>query len=140
MPHMQLIYASQPFGFDAATLNHILFSARHRNKQDDVTGSLICRSDLYLQLLEGPRDRVSATFERIERDGRHLDVVVLCQGDVDSRLFGRWEMRHDPVRPWMWSVDDVRAGAVRQASPESVRAIFQRLSAEPYEETILHGS
>ena len=59
---IQLIYASQPFGFDAAMLNGILSDARRCNVRDEVTGALICRADVYLQLLEGPEPAVDAAF------------------------------------------------------------------------------
>ena len=50
----QLIYSSQPFGFDEAMLAGILSGARYNNVRDGITGALICRQDIYLQLIEGP--------------------------------------------------------------------------------------
>jgi hypothetical protein len=131
MSLMQLIYTSQPFGFDESTLNGILASARRNNRRDDITGALICRGDMYLQLLEGPRETVTALFDRILKDERHVDVVSLVSGDIEERLFPQWEMRDDPARSWMWTPDQVRAGAVRNASAEEIRAVFHRLAAEP---------
>ena len=131
---MQLVYASRPFGFDATTINDILFSARRNNKRDGITGALVCRDDLYLQMLEGPRDKVTAAYARILRDDRHVDVVGLWSGDLETRLFPSWEMRHDPARSWMWSPDEVYAGAVVNASADELRALFQRIAAEPPEE------
>jgi hypothetical protein len=58
---IQLIYSSKPFGFDEAALNQILIIARRNNPRDSITGALICRLDLYLQLLEGPQAAVEAT-------------------------------------------------------------------------------
>jgi hypothetical protein len=57
---LQLVYASRPFGFDAGTLTAILFDARRCNTRDGITGALICRDDLFLQLLEGPEAAVEA--------------------------------------------------------------------------------
>ena len=56
----QLIYTSRPFGFEAETLDDILISARRHNREDGITGALICRADLFLQLLEGPDSEVRA--------------------------------------------------------------------------------
>lgn len=128
---MQLIYTSQPFGFDEATLNGILASARRNNKRDDITGALICRGDMYLQLLEGPRDKVTSAFARILQDDRHIEVVSLWSGDIEERLFPQWEMRDDAPRSWMWSPEQVRAGQVRNASMDEVKAVFHRLATEP---------
>ncbi len=68
MSLIQLIYACTPFGFDSPTLNQILSAARRNNARDQITGALICRADLYLQMLEGPRPAVTAAFDRILRD------------------------------------------------------------------------
>jgi hypothetical protein len=128
---MQLIYASRPFGFDAGTLDDILISARRHNAHNRITGALICRADLYLQMLEGGRDVVTATFARILQDDRHLEVLLIWSGDCEERLFPDWDMREDPPRSWMWSRDEVIAGALRRASAEEVRGVFERLAGEP---------
>ncbi len=129
---MQLIYASQPFGFDELMLTDILLVARRLNKRDGITGSLICREDMYLQMLEGARSEVTAAYARIIRDKRHTDVVSLWAGDAEERLFPTWEMRDDPARSWMWTRDEVSAGILREVSAEDVRSVFIRLAGEPY--------
>jgi len=129
----QLIYTSRPFGFDAGTLDDILISARMHNRRDGITGALICRADLYMQLLEGPRPVVTNTLRRIIQDDRHVDVSIIWCGDIAARLFPDWDMRDDPPRSWMWSRAEVGAGAARIATVDAVRAIFARLAAEPRE-------
>jgi hypothetical protein len=111
MAMIQLIYASQPFGFDEAALNSILTSARHYNTRDDITGALICRADVYLQLLEGPEQLVEATYGRIARDNRHLGINRLFSGPISERMFPDWAMRDDPARSWMWTRAEVEDGA-----------------------------
>ena len=59
---MQIIYASQPLGYDSATLQTILDVARKCNARDNVSGALVCRQDIYLQLLEGSLEAVNATY------------------------------------------------------------------------------
>ena len=131
MSLMQLIYASTPFGFDNPTLNKILSVARRNNARDEITGALICRADLYLQMLEGPRAAVTARFHKILADDRHLDVVLISSRDVTARLFPQWHMRDDPARSWMWTQDQIANGAISAASEEDVRAVFTRLVNEP---------
>jgi hypothetical protein len=128
---MHLVYMSRPFGFDDATLNAILHAARRLNKRDRITGALIARRDVYLQLLEGPHEAVTACYSRILRDGRHVEVACLLFGATHARLFPDWDMRNDPVRPWMWAPADVNAGAAHKASPAELRSLFARLAAEP---------
>jgi hypothetical protein len=45
----------------------------------------------FLQALEGPPAAVRDTFDRIERDQRHRDIVQLQRGDA-GRLFSNWAM------------------------------------------------
>jgi hypothetical protein len=131
MTLMRLIYASHPFGFDDLALSSILATAQRNNLRDGITGTLICREDLYMQLLEGDRPAVEAAFERIRRDDRHTDVVPLVQEMTSQRLFPNWAMRHDPAKSWMWTREQVREGCVEQATREEVLAMFVRLVAEP---------
>lgn len=130
---MQLIYVSRPFGFDAGMLDDILLAARRNNARDGLTGALICRHDVFLQMLEGPRGKVTATFGRILRDDRHVEVALLWCGDAPFRSFADWSMRDDPVRSWMWSRDEFAAGPAADLPADRAREIFARLAAEPPE-------
>lgn len=128
----QLIYASKPFGFDSGVLDDILTVSRFNNARDGITGALICRGDLYLQLIEGPEDAIAATFARIEADDdRHVNVQPLVSRPVSERIFPGWAMRDDPVRSWMWTIEEVSAGAVQAASEAEILGIFERLAREP---------
>ena len=124
----QLIYASRPFGFDAAVLSAILAHARKHNAENDLTGALICRNDLYLQLLEGPKDAVDAIYAKIEGDDRHVNVQKLAYRPITIRMFPEWAMRNDPVQSWMWSRDGVAAGEVERASDDEALSVFVRLA------------
>lgn len=130
MTMIQLVYASRPFGFDESTLSGILFTARNCNTRDDITGALICRADLYLQLLEGPQDKVEATYARIEQDDRHLEVRNLLRTPIETRMFGAWAMRSDPAQSWMWTREQVEDGAPDRATKDEVIAVFSRLLGE----------
>lgn len=131
MADLQLIYVSRPFGFDSATLAGILLDARRCNARDGITGSLVCREDLYLQLLEGPEAAVEACFARIAKDDRHLNLRLISRGRGRARLFPHWAMRDDPARSWMWSAADVAAGAADRATADEALAIFERIAREP---------
>lgn len=133
MPLLQLTYASRPFGFDGSMLTAILIDARRCNTRDGITGALIVRDDLYLQLLEGPEAAVEAAYGRIKRDDRHIEVRPLTRrviGD-DERMFGAWAMRDDPADSWVWSRDQVHDGAAERASEDEVLDIFRKLAALP---------
>ena len=133
MPLIQLTYASRPFGFDGPTLAGILLDARRCNDRDGVTGALICRDDLYLQMLEGHQEAVEATYRRIARDDRHIEVRPMSRRAIaeSGRLFARWAMRDDPAQSWVWSRADLDSGALKAATEAEVVAIFERLAIIP---------
>jgi hypothetical protein len=127
---IQLIYSSRPFGFDEAALNGILMFARRNNPREAITGALICRHDLYLQLLEGPQAAVEARYQKIARDDRHLEVVKRVSHPVTERMFPNWAMRDDPARSWLWTTQEINQGALDRAAPADFISIFSRLAAE----------
>lgn len=127
---LQIIYSSQPFGYDEATLNGVLLDARRCNSRDGVTGALVCRQDIYLQMLEGPEEAVQGAFERIKRDDRHLDVTLQVSEPVTLRMFGQWAMLHDPARSWIWSQREVSEGALERAKPADFTAVFEKLASK----------
>lgn len=127
---LQLVYASRPFGFDTAALAGILLTARRVNARDEITGALICREDLYLQLLEGPEAAVERLYGHIRRDDRHVEVTELLRRPVTARLFPGWAMRDDPAQSWLWSPDEVHEGALLRATEAEILAVFQRIAVD----------
>lgn len=125
---IQIVYVSQPFGFDEPTLAGILLDARRCNKRDDVTGALVCRHDIYLQLLEGPEDAVRAAYARICVDDRHAGVKELLNREIQSRLFASWAMLHDPAKTWIWTEEEIADAALDRAEPAEIIKVFKDLS------------
>ena len=125
-----LIYSSRPFGFDQKAKIFDWTIQTGDIGADQITGALICRSDLYLQYLEGPTDSINETFHKIQHDDRHVEIKVLKEGIHAERLFPKWAMRDDPVRSWMWSREEVDTGALDKISASDAFNIFQRHSKE----------
>lgn len=126
----QLIYMSEPFGYESAILSAILETARRNNSRRGITGALICRHDIYLQLIEGDAGAIDALFARIVEDDRHLAVRLLSRAEAPDRMFPGWSMLHDPARSWLWSPDEVGRGVVQGVTPEELRQAFARAAAE----------
>ena len=124
----QLIYCSQPFGFDEAMLAGILSRARYNNVRDGVTGALICRHDIYLQLIEGPAAAIDNLYARISVDDRHCDVRLLLSEDVEQRVFPEWSMLDDTMPSMSWSPGEISAGALDTATPDALRAVFEGIA------------
>ena len=103
-------------GIDAeAVVRSILNAARARNKADDVTGALLFTDAGFAQVLEGPREVVERTFERINADPRHAHVTVLSFTPTERRSFPDWPM-----------------GFSRQASPGSAAPLEGLLADATY--------
>lgn len=130
MALIRLVYGSRPFGFDDLALQGILGAAQRNNERDEITGALICREDLYIQLLEGARSKVECTYDRIRKDDRHMDVQLILYENADMRLFPTWSMRHDPAKSWMWSPEDVSSGIVEKVKSDEILSVFARLKNE----------
>jgi hypothetical protein len=131
MKLFQLIYSSRPFGFDHSVLNGILSQSRRCNARDQITGALICRADVYLQMLEGSAEALDSTYARIMRDDRHVEIHQHAYGPTTERLFPTWAMRDDPARTFMWTKSEIAHGAIAQATPAQVLGIFERFAATP---------
>lgn len=72
----------------------ILRSSRANNERAGVTGALFYNKVFFAQVLEGSFAEVQTTFERLQLDRRHSDLVVLQSGYVSAREFGAWSMAY----------------------------------------------
>ena len=75
-----------------AGIDEILSTSRTNNAKAGVTGALLFNSGCFAQVLEGPLEAVSETFERIQCDPRHSDVLVLEFAPARERSFSNWSM------------------------------------------------
>ena len=73
-------------------LRAILDTARRRNQLDEVSGALLFTNSGFAQVLEGQREVIERTFERINADPRHSDVTVLSFTPTEKRSFPDWAM------------------------------------------------
>lgn len=94
---IQLVYASRLVPGTAGTeLTSIVDVSRRNNARAGVTGALCFSVDYFLQCLEGERGAVNATYNRILRDPRHADAVILRYAEIPSRDFSDWSMGYVP--------------------------------------------
>ena len=94
---------SRPTHFDHMVLDNTLIISQSNNLEAGVTGNLICHSDLFLQMLEGPSSAVERLYERILADDRHADIVKLRDEKSALQLFPSWALRNDSHQSWMVS-------------------------------------
>ncbi|MEO3406837.1 BLUF domain-containing protein [Mucilaginibacter sp. CAU 1740] len=100
-PLQQIIYFSKAVKLmEDDDLVSLLRECRELNKKDGVTGMLLyIRTEIYgglqgrfIQIIEGPKEVVSDTFNRIKADRRHRNVTLLIRKKIDSRDFPDWAM------------------------------------------------
>ena len=120
-----VIYVSRPTHFDHMVLDNILKTSRSNNLEVGVTGNLVCHSDLFLQMLEGPSEAVGRLYEKILADNRHADIVKLRDEKSELKLFPSWSMRNDSHQSWMLS----RTKIANMSSEDSLK-LFERLAKE----------
>jgi hypothetical protein len=122
----QLVYSSEAHKqMSAAELESILVRARTRNVERDVTGILVHAEGVFLQVLEGEREVVTALAERIAADPRHHDMKVFHQSDIPERTFPSWRMAF--VSP---SAAEL-ATWVGLEGTTTVEAVLEALNREP---------
>ncbi len=73
-------------------LNALLHTSQKNNARDGLTGFLQIEQKIVLQYLEGSPEGLLATIQRIRKDKRHSDFVILASGDVQDRYFDGWQM------------------------------------------------
>lgn len=89
---MYISSASRPL--DAEEIESIGEISVRNNTRDGLTGILLTAQEFFFQILEGESDQVNRTFERIRKDPRHQDVLILkTESEIKERLFGQWSMK-----------------------------------------------
>ena len=92
---VRLMYASRAGeSVNADALTAILKRSKEHNPKVGVTGVLcFCtNAHIFLQVLEGGRNAVSALYNEISQDPRHHDVALLSYEEMASGASrtGRW--------------------------------------------------
>jgi hypothetical protein len=83
----------------AAAVDDILAVSQRNNSACNITGALMFNAGCFGQVLEGERDALEATFERIQRDERHSEVSLLAFEPIAARSFSHWSMGFVGARP-----------------------------------------
>ena len=124
---LQVVYISTP-RTDARDLIDIIAVSQRNNLRDGITGLLLSNGTRFLQVLEGPADRVEAALARIAADPRHRSIVTLSRREIEHREFGAWSMT-TPASAEAEKAFIARVSAlVAHASP-TVRATFEGMAA-----------
>lgn len=78
-------------------INDILDIARDFNSSKNITGMLLYRSGVFLQLLEGDEQEVKALYGKIALDSRHEGIKVVVNQQNNERVFEHWSMAYRKI-------------------------------------------
>lgn len=139
----QLVYlsfASPVFNNDEDKgVQEILDVANENNASTGISGMLLYKGGVFIQLLEGNKNVVLNLYGRIASDLRHEGLKVLVKQEADDRLFGDWTMASKKIEklnvdsmseilPWQ---DLLQMTLNRQQIPqEKIMEIFKKFRWE----------
>ncbi|MBV1776489.1 BLUF domain-containing protein [Burkholderiaceae bacterium DAT-1] len=90
---VRLIYASRSVTPVTQSLSdEILQAARRYNPEHGITGILCFNDSIFVQALEGSREKVNELYVRIARDERHRDLILLEYSEITERKYPSWSM------------------------------------------------
>jgi len=90
---VRLLYVSRAADtLTPAMIDNIVNQSRKNNPDAGITGLLCHSGNVFMQVLEGGRTAVNATYARILRDARHSDVQLLLYEEITERRFAGWTM------------------------------------------------
>lgn len=91
----RIIYTSSArHNLKPAHITDILAASRDNNRAHQVTGLLVYHEGVFLQVLEGPTDKVEQVYAKIARDWRHTNCRVLFDEPIVERAFAEWIMAY----------------------------------------------
>jgi hypothetical protein len=90
----QILYRSYKSDyFNESEVENILTVSRKNNALLDITGILVYRDGVFIQLLEGDKKSISELYtSKITKDRRHKDCRILLDLDDQTRIFPHWSM------------------------------------------------
>jgi hypothetical protein len=75
-------------------IDKILNKANNFNKNNNISGMLIYKGGLFIQLLEGEKSCLELLMSRIKEDSRHDKLRIIYEETTQERLFSNWTMAY----------------------------------------------
>ena len=89
----RLIYKSRsirPVSWEL--IDSIIATSQSGNSEIDVSGVLLATRSHFLQVLEGPFEKVNELYYTIVRDPRHIQLQLISFTCIENRVFDNWTM------------------------------------------------
>lgn len=100
-------------------IDNILEVARKHNGDHNISGMLLYKGGIFLQILEGEREELEKLYGRIALDLRHEGLKLLVKQEVKDRIFNDWTMAYkkidepdlnliNTILPWKSIIEDTQ--------------------------------
>ena len=89
-------FSSKPL--NESELKALLKVIRKKNKAHGITGLLLYNNSTFIQVIEGLEDTLHQVFEKIKKDNRHTNVVILLEEPIQERTFPDWYMGFQQIK------------------------------------------
>ena len=92
-PTFEISYVSETENkISELEIQKIFSAAKKNNKSLGITGCLMHSNQKFYQILEGPKKEVLQLIEKIKKDSRNKNLVILYSGVKSGRTFSDWNM------------------------------------------------
>lgn len=83
--------------FKPEDMEQILKACSTNNPGLNVTGMLLYKDGIFLQMIEGRESDVRFLYEKIAKDERHEGLTVFHEGETELRSFPNWSMAYQDL-------------------------------------------
>jgi hypothetical protein len=89
----RIIYLSSGIKiFSDEEINDLLKVSRNNNEKNGITGLLLYSDGNFMQILEGEKEAVESTYNKILNDTRHRNIILISKEPIKNRNFKEWKM------------------------------------------------
>ena len=85
--------------FSDEEINSLLDISRKNNANNDITGLLLYADGNFLQIIEGEKEAIEMTYQKILNDSRHKNIILITNEPIKKRSFSDWKMGYSIVNP-----------------------------------------
>ncbi len=89
----QLVYVSNRKSICTQDeIDKILASCKKNNPSLDITGILLYNDTKFIQLVEGEAKVIMDLYDKIKKDSRHSNCMMISYGAIKEKSFPSWHM------------------------------------------------
>lgn len=96
LSHLAYISKRKPNCTDQE-IENILSSCKKNNPPIGITGILLYDDLKFLQYVEGDYKQINPLYDKIKKDDRHKDVIMVSMGMINEKIFPSWNMANKKV-------------------------------------------